>query len=109
MVSEQPDGLRVREFIAGEPHGIAKRRALHDLALSFVVPGQSHTHRQIGAASDEQLGHGEAVVAELRDRMEDGRVSADTGLVDRGTGVDVGTTVEKQRCRRRSTVLGGHV
>jgi hypothetical protein len=66
---------------AGEQQGISEWRALNGLVGPLIVPRQPHTNRQVRPPIYEQLRDWQAMVAKLRNRMENRRLSADAGLV----------------------------
>ena len=61
----------------------------------LVVPRQLRANCEVCTELDEQLLYWQAVIVELRHRMEDCRVPADAGLIDCCAGIDVCSTVEE--------------
>ena len=68
-----------------------------------------HTHREVGATLHQQLRHRQPSIAELCDRVEDGRLPADAGIIHRGARVDVCAAIEQQPCGFDIAELCGHV
>ena len=73
VLAEQGDGLRVRSVMgkAGEPHGVAKGRALDHLVRALVVARKLYADEKIRAAIQQNLGDGEPTVVKLGDGVED--------------------------------------
>jgi hypothetical protein len=79
------------------------------LARPLVVPGKFHANCEICTAFNQQLRYRQAVILELRHRMEDCRLPADARLIDCCAGIHVGPTVEEQSDRCKVAVFRSHM
>ena len=88
---------------------ISQRRALHDFTRPLVVARELYASRDVCAAIQQELRHRQASIVELRHRMENCRLPADAGIIDRRASIDVRPAVEEQGDRCDAAKFRGHV
>src|SRR5262249_27088725 len=88
---------------------VLSRGHIQDFTWMFVVARDASSDRDIRPTSNEQLGHFRGDTLEVRQRMEDRRLTSDAVWIDLGAGVHIGSSVEQDPACVDETVFGGDV
>jgi hypothetical protein len=88
---------------------VAKGRALQDHLRTLIVPRNCNANREVSASLQQQFNNRNTCIFPLGYGMKDGRLSADAGIVDSRTRVDVSSQVEEEPNGFQILVLRRHV
>src|SRR4029077_1150007 len=76
-------------FVPWKTHGVPERCAFHNFARPLVVTWNFHSHRKVRAAIHKELRHRQAAIEELRDGVENWRLSSNAALIHGRARIDV--------------------